>query len=84
MGLKWLLLSGLAHFSENMKHAISTGMISKSNFEAINTFFKEIGAHMNILFIIKVKILMLIRLLYIGPPNMLIIESRMVIDFFSM
>ena len=54
-------------------------MESKFTVKAIATFLITFGAQMNILFIIKVKILVLIKWPYRSLPIMLTIESGMAI-----
>jgi hypothetical protein len=44
-------------------------------------FFHKFGAHMNILFIVKVNVLVLIKCSYRSPHTLLIIDPRMVIIF---
>ena len=52
--------------------------------EAVATFIVINEAHMNIFYIMKVKILVFVELLYTSPPpNMLTIELGMVIIFLS-
>ena len=58
-----------------MKDIISTRWLANPNCGR-REFPHDIGAHMNILFSIKVKILMLIRWLY-RSPIMLTAEPRM-------
>ena len=62
MGLKYLLFQ-LAHFSLDVKHIISMRWLA-IQIKAVATFLKNFKAHMNILFIIKVKIFMLVKWSY--------------------
>jgi hypothetical protein len=63
-GLKWLLIT-TSHFLLHMNHAISIRDGYLVQIEAVVTFLIILGAHMNILFHIEVKILMLTRWSYI-------------------
>ena len=57
----------LAHFSYDMKHAISTRLFSKYKSRSKLLFLVVFEAHMNILFIIEATILVLVKWSYRSP-----------------
>lgn len=78
MGPKGLLLFffQLAHFSYNMKHAISIRWLANPNpnpTQDATTFLTIFEANMNVFVFVKVKILVFIKWLY-RSPLMLAIE----------
>ena len=72
----------LAHLSKRMRLVVKTIWLA-TRIEAVATFLIIFGAHMNILFIVKVNILVLIKWSYRSPQLCWLTESRMVIIFWA-
>ena len=64
MSLKWLLSTLLLQFWK--RRVVQDGY--QIQIEAVSTFLMIFGVHMSVVFIIKVRILVLVRLVIYDPP----------------